>query len=186
MRQGPVQAHDVAPMPPRVARDMAAVTLHELLCIPSRRKDRPMHGATARRVAVPPLPPVDALPRLVRPEDEAGDISRAGLKAFLTTTEVSKTCRAFGDGLWYPGDRQHVILRHVYALIARLAACGVGVRRRGIWTTAERPPTATPWPPFRSWALTSISPNLTALSSSIPLVLATTFQVVSRDKPPSR
>src|SRR6266511_2760958 len=117
-----------------------------------------MHGATARRVAVPHVQPVDALQRLVRTEDEAGDISREVLKAFLATKEVAKTCHSFGDCLWYPGDRQHVILLHVYALIARLAACGVGVRRRGIWTTAERPPTATPWPPFRGWALTSISP----------------------------
>ncbi len=139
MRQCPVKADDLTPAASMVRRYGGAMTLDQCLGVPSRRKDGRVHGATARGIAIPHLQIVDALPRLVRTADEAGDRSQ----------EVAKPRQPFGNRLWNPGHWQHLSLPPVCP-DSRLSG-GASLQRS----------------------------NLTTLSSSLPPLLALTFQVVN-------
>jgi hypothetical protein len=118
---------------------LGAVPRHERVRVPSRFKDGFMHGATARRITLLHLQRIEALQGLVRTEDQASDIPTDVPKAFHATKNVANPSHPSSDCLWYPCDRQHGILLHLYALISPRAACGAGIRRRGMWATVARP-----------------------------------------------
>src|SRR5215510_6482559 len=137
MRQRPVQTDDLSSAASVVVGPLGAVTLHEGVRVPSRLKDGCMHGATARRITLPHLPLVYTLQRFVRTDDEARDIPTDVLKSLLTTKEVAKRCKASGDRLGYPCDRQHGLLLPLMVQESGLGASG---------PRAKRPPRATPGP----------------------------------------
>src|SRR5262249_54799890 len=151
MRQRPVHTEDLMPAASMVRPHSGAMTLDQRLGVPCRLKDGFVHRATARCITIPHLEIVDALQRLIRTEDEARDIPTDVLKAFRATKEVAKRGHPSGDRLRYPGNRHHVIL-----------------------------PPVSPYAGPRLGASLQRS-HLTALSSSLPLFLAITFQVVFED-----
>jgi hypothetical protein len=118
MGQRPVEAHTLPSAASMVVGPLGAVTRQQGLRVPPGLQDGFVPRSPARRVTVPPLSLVEALQRLVRTPDEAGDRPADMVTALRATKAVAKPRHPSGDRLWALGDRQPVRLRYVDALIS--------------------------------------------------------------------
>src|SRR5512139_4188252 len=90
MNIGPVQCDDFHTAAPMGARDDLAMPTHQLVTVPARFKHRGTHRASADRLLFGPhLLRVDSLYRLIRAEQQAGEVTADMFKARVPIKNVS-------------------------------------------------------------------------------------------------